>query len=42
MAIALCDPKELREYTLSAGENVHEWIENKFPSENLGLAAIHI
>ena len=42
MAIALCDPKESNEYALSAGENIHEWIENKFPSDNLGLAAIHV
>ncbi len=42
MAIALCDPKDLREFTPSAGENIHHWIEEKFPSENLGLAAIHV
>ena len=42
MAIALCDPKESNEYALSAGENIHEWIENKFSSDNLGLAAIHV
>ena len=42
MAIALCDPKESIDYALSAGENIHEWIENKFSSDNLGLAAIHV
>jgi hypothetical protein len=42
MAIAMCDPKELQEYTLSAGENIHEWIEKKFSSDNLGLAAVHV
>ena len=42
MAIALCDPKHSEEYTLSAGENIHEWIEHKFLSDNLGLAAIYV
>ena len=42
MAIALCDPNELQKYTLSSGEVIHEWLEEKFISENLGLAAIHI
>ncbi len=42
MAIALCDPKKLQKYTLASGEVIHEWLEAKFISENLGLAAIHI
>jgi hypothetical protein len=42
MAIAMCNPKEFMEYNLPTGENVHQWIEKKFLSENLGLAAIHI
>ncbi len=42
MAVAVCDPKELREYNLPGGENIHEWIEKKFSSENLGLAALNI
>ncbi|PIR01309.1 MAG: hypothetical protein COV66_02510 [Nitrospinae bacterium CG11_big_fil_rev_8_21_14_0_20_45_15] len=42
MAIAICDPQYVKEYNLSAGENIHLWIENEFPQENLGLAAIHI
>ena len=42
MAIAMCDPKESQEYSLSAGEKIPKWIENKFLLENLGLAAIHV
>ena len=42
MAVALCDPKEFREYNLASGEDIHHCIENKFVSENIGLAAIHV
>ena len=42
MAIAMCDPNELQEYTLPTGENMHLWIEKKFASDNIGLAALHI
>ncbi len=42
MAIAVCDPQYAKNYVLSAGENIHTWVEKEFPSENIGLAAIHI
>ena len=42
MAVAICDPQHAKEYRLSAGDNIHQWIEKEFPQENLGLAAIHI
>jgi len=42
MAVAVCDPETYMAYGLPAGENIHEWLEKKLPSENLGLAAIRI
>ena len=42
MAIAMCDPKESQEYSLSAGENIHKWIENKFLLENLEIGRAHV
>lgn len=42
IAVALCNPKDKREYAIPSGENIHEWIVKKFGSENLGLAAINI
>jgi hypothetical protein len=42
MAVAMCNPKEMQEYSLPAGEDIHAWIEKKLSSENLGLAALHV
>ena len=41
LAIAVCNPEEVREFLISAGANLHQFIQNKCPEENIGLAAIH-
>ena len=40
LAMAVCDPENVREFLIPAGANLHQFIQNLCSEENIGLAAI--
>jgi len=42
LAMAVCNPADVRKFFIPAGANLHQFIKNQCSTENIGLAALKI